>query len=145
MYFFNTNGRSSTFQLRRKEKSFMITTLGGLAANRGIGSTPKRTHETAPMLQPKNPKLGGCVTKSPLVKHKIILYSFRHLLHGLEFVFKNTSVPLFPQVPHNVYHQTVEIPQLILVHSLCCLLPPNTNAIKICRIGLLGERPVLPR
>ena len=106
---------------------------------------PEKTHETAPVLQPKSLKLRRCVTKSPLVKHKILLNSFHHLLHRLEFVVKNTPVPLFPQIPHNVYHQTVEITVLILVHSLYCFLPPTTDAIKICRIGLLGERPVLPR
>ena len=79
----------------------------------------KNSESTGAISVPLVPKTKTLLTKRCSVLHKILFYSLCHLLHRLELVFKNAPISLFPQIPHDVYHQVVEIVTLILVHHLC--------------------------
>ena len=96
-------------------------------------------------LLPKTKILTRCITKRCSVLHKILFYSLCHLLHRKELVFKNPPVPLFPQVPHDVYHQAVEIATLILVHHLCRCLPPITFCKRNLQGWSVGGGPSAPK
>jgi hypothetical protein len=59
--------------------------------------------------------------------HYVLFSKKRHLLRRPVHIFEDSSIPLLPQIPHNVYHHAIEPPAVLLFNLACRLLPPFDN------------------
>ena len=63
----------------------------------------------------------------PMPLHYVLFGKKCHLLRRHVHIFEDSSIPLLPQIPHNVYHHAIEPPVILLLNLACHLLPPFDN------------------
>ena len=88
--------------------------------HQGPKTEEKKTHHTL---------LGLPLTKveCPMPLHYVFFGKKCHLLRRHVHIFEDSSIPLLPQIPHNVYHHAIEPPTVLLLNLACHLLPPFDN------------------
>ena len=118
-FFFEIKGRISAAQLRQ-EHMFMYKWQ--LRCLNTMVRRPKRrkTHLALLVLY-----LTKVQCSMPL--HYVLFGKKCHLVRWSVHIFKDSSIPLLPQIPHNVYHHAIEPPAVLLLNLACRLLPPFGN------------------